>query len=101
MGRSIDPQSTVVKLADVARVRNTQQQRNETQRRQFSLTLQQEAAEKEKQVQTSNKSESSEAQKKVGKEKKHNPRKRRSKHGDRPESEETAGEREHIDISID
>jgi len=96
MAPPIDTHNTIVRLADVARIKNIQQQRNETQRRQFSLALQQEAVRKETQVQTSHRTESPEIQKKVKrneeKKKRRQPRKRKENSDD---------EEQHIDVRID
>ena len=65
MGRPIDTTSTIVRMADIAKLQNTEQHRDEAQRQQFALTLQQEAARKETQVQNTPKSESLEIHKKI------------------------------------
>ena len=88
--------NTIVRLADVARIKNIQQQRNETQRRQFALALQQEAVRKETQVQNSHRTESPEIQKEA---KRKQERKKRRK--PRKRKEDSDDEEQHIDVRID
>ena len=96
MGPPIDTHNTIVRLADVARIKNVQQQRDETQRRQFALALQQEAVRKETQVQTSHRTESPEIQKEA-KRKEEKKKRRRS----RKRKEDSDDEEQHIDVRID
>lgn len=96
MSPPIDTHNTIVRLADVARIKNIQQQRNETQRRQFALALQQEAVRKETQVQTSHRAESPEIQKEA--KRKQERRKRRKP---RKRKEDSDDEEQHIDVRID
>ena len=104
MGRPIDSHNTIVKMADVAKIQNTEQQREETQRRQFALALQQEAARKETQVQTTPRSESLEIHRETQHRKKHGKEQKRSH--DEPseearEQEESDDEEHHIDLKVD
>jgi len=104
MGRPIDTHNTIARMADIAKIQNTEQQRDETQRRQFALTLQHEAARKETQVQNTPKSESLE----VRRRKHHKERQdRKQKHSrgepQDPDSEEddSSDEEQHVDLKID
>jgi len=93
-------------MGDVARIQNTEQQRDETQRRQFALALQQEADRKKTQVQSSHRSESpkieSEHERKIGDKEKRKKRKHYKQ--EHKESQEKArennpdDEQHHIDL---
>ena len=111
MGRPIDTHNTIVKMPDVAKIRNVEQQRGETQRRQFALALQEKAARKETQVQTSHRSESPEIHEEAENKKKRKGQSKR-KRGESPaeaSEQENVGEglnpsrteQHHIDIKID
>jgi len=89
-------------MADVAKIQNVEHQRDETQRQQFALALQKEAAQKEDQVQTSHRSESTEVRKKT--ERRVENRERRRRHRNRKSDDnksETPDEQSHIDLKID
>jgi len=64
MGNSVHIRNSVANIPDVARVQNTEHNRDESQRQQSTLVMQRESALKETQVQTSHKSESAEINKK-------------------------------------
>ncbi len=104
MGRPIDTTSTIVRMADIAKLQNTEQHRDEAQRQQFALTLQQEAARKETQVQNTPKSESLEIHKKIHnkeKQKKKQKRKRGESPDQSSEQDDSTDEELHIDLKID
>ena len=103
MGRPVDTHNTIVKMPHVARIRNVEQQRDETQRRQFALALQEEAARKETQVQTSHRSESAEIHTNAeNKEKRKKQKKRKPGESSVGEgSNPSPTEQHHIDFKID
>ena len=98
MGRPLNTHNVMVRSPNVARIHNTQQQRDETQRRQFALAIQQETAHKESQVQDSHKTESTQIHKDDQNKEKRKQRKRRKRK--RGESNEV-DEQQHIDLKID
>jgi hypothetical protein len=103
MGCPIDTHNTIVKIADVAKIQNTKQQWEETQRRQFALALQQEAARKETQVQTTPKSKSPEIHREKQNKEKHRKKQKRSHEElseEACEQEESDDEEHHIDLKI-
>ena len=103
MGRPLNTHNIMVRSPNVARIQNTQQQRDETQRRQFALALQEEAAHKESQVQDSQKSESAQIRKDAQKkEKRKKQRQKERSHGkSADEKQNPIDEKQHIDLKID
>jgi len=103
MGRPMNTRNVVVRSPNVARIQNTQQQRDETQRRQFALAIQEEAAHKESQVQDSNKSESAQIQKDAQKEKNSKQRKQKKRPRGKiaKQKQDPFDEQQHIDLKID
>ena len=79
MGHPIHTNSSIIKSTHVAKIQNTEQQRDETRRRQFALTLQQEATRKKTQVQDSHKAEAPKIRKEPDKEKRRKRQKRTHK----------------------
>lgn len=103
MGRPLNTHNAMVRSPNVARIQSVQQQRDETQRRQFVQALQAEAAHKESQVQDSHKSESAQIHKDAKKkeERKKQRRKERSHGKSTDEKQNTVDEQQHIDLKID
>lgn len=101
MGHPIHTNSSILKSIHVSRIQNTEQNRDETQRRQFALTLQQEAARKESRVQDSHKSEAPEIDKKHENKEKRKKQKKRSSKESIDEQQEQKEEEHHIDLMID
>ena len=101
MGHPINTNSAVIKSVHVARVQSAEQQRDETRRRQFAMTLQQEAAHKKTQVQDSHKAEEPGIRKEQ--ENKDKRRKRQKRTHEEPVDEKQGSEEEvhHIDLKID
>ena len=101
MGHPINTHNSIVKTVDVARIQNTEQQRDEMQRRQFALTLQEEAAHKQTQVQDSHKAESTQIQREKEKDKRHRKQKKRPRRASQNEEQNSDNDYEHIDLKID
>ncbi len=103
MGRPLNTHNAMVRSPNVARIQSVQQQRDETQRRQFALALQEEAAHKESQVQDSHKSESAQIRKDAKKkEKRKKQRRKEQSHGkSTDEKKNPIDEKHHIDLKID
>ena len=105
MGRPIHTHNSIARSIRIAKLQNTEQQRDETQRRQFAMKLQEEATRKERQVQDSNKAESPEIHREPENKEKHNKRKKRSRRDLaqelNAEKQDTDEEQEHVDIIID
>ena len=101
MGRPIDTHNTIVKMPDIAKVQSIQHQRDETQRRQFSLALQEEATQKETQVQTSHKTESSKVNERNKNKEKQKKKQKRSRGDSSDKQQKLNDEQGHIDLIID
>ena len=104
MVRPIHTHNSIIKSIHVAKVQSTEQQRDETQRRQFALALQHEAARKETQVQTTPRSESLEVRRrKHHKEKQDRKQKHSRGEPQDPDSEQddSSDEEQHVDLKID
>ena len=92
MGSPIHTHNAIIKSVQVAKIQSAEQQQDETKRRQFAMTLQEEAARKEKQVQNSHRAEAPGIHKEPEKKEKRRKRQKRSR--------KDLGE-EHIDLKID
>ncbi|MBD3184888.1 hypothetical protein GF312_21575 [Candidatus Poribacteria bacterium] len=101
MGRSIDADNTIAKMVDVAKIKGSQQQRDDTQRQQFALAMRQKEAQKESQVQTSHGPESAEINRKCTRERSNGKRKKRRQKKEDHEKDETEENIKHIDIVAD
>jgi len=101
MGRPIHTNNSVIRSIHMAKVQHTEQQRDETQRRQFAMTLQQQAAHKEKQVQDTHKAEAPEIQKRPENKGKRKKRKKQALKDMDEEQQDANEENEHIDLKID
>ena len=93
----INTNSSVIRSNHIAKIQNTEQHRDETQRRLFAMALQQQAARKKTQVQDSHKAEGPEIRKKQEKNEGRQKRKKRS-HKDTDDEKE---KQQHIDLKID
>lgn len=93
MGRPIHTNNSIIKSIHTARVQHAELHRDEAQRQQFAMTLQQEAAHKEKQVQDTHKPEKPEIHKKP-------PNKGKQKKRQKRERKDT-DEEQHVDLKID
>ena len=93
----INMNSPTIRLNRIAKIQHTEQNRNEAQRRQFAMTLQQQAARKTTQVQDSHKAEEAEIRKKREKNERRQKRQKRSTKDTVDEKEE----QQHIDLKID
>ncbi len=100
MGHPIHTNSSIIKSTHEARIQNAEQQRDETRRRQFALTLQQEAARKKTQVQDSHKAEAPKIRKEPNKEK-HRKRQKRTHKEPVDEKQGSEEEQHHIDLKVD
>ncbi len=101
MGRPIHTNSSIIKSIHVAKLQNIEQRRDEIRRRQFALTLQQEALRKKKQVQDSHKTEAPELRGKKEDKGKHQKRQKRSHRELVDENQGSKEEQYHIDLKID
>jgi len=88
-------------MADIARIRNTQQKRDETQRQQFALVFQEEATRKETQVQNAHKSESPEIHRKTANKKKRRRHRKQADEKSSGEQQNSDDKQRHIDLKID
>ncbi len=101
MGRPIHTHNTIIRSVQVSKVQNTEQQRDETKRRQFAMTLQEEAAHKEKQVQDSHKSEAPTIRKEPESKEKRKKSKKRSRKDLAEDQQNSSEKQKHIDLKID
>ncbi len=101
MGRPIHTNSSIIKSIHTAKIQHTEQHRDETTRRQFAMTLQQEAAHKEKQVQDTHRPEAPEIHKKPENKGKRKKRQKRARKDLDEEQQDPSEENEHIDLKID
>ena len=104
MGRPIHTHNSVARSIRIARLQNIDQQRDETQRRQFAMKLQEEATHRERQVQDSHKAESPEIHREPENKEKHNKQRKRSRQDPaqdvNDEEQDTDEKQEHVDIII-
>ena len=100
MRNRIDKPYTVVRMADIARIRNTQQKRDETRRQQFALVFQEEATHKETQAQNAHKSESPEIHRKTENKKKRRRHRKRSHKRSSGEQQSSDDKQHHIDFKF-
>ena len=101
MGRPIHTNNSIIKSVQMAKVQHAELNRDEAQRRQFAMTLQQEAAHKEKQVQDSHRAEAPEIQKKPKNKGKRKKRRNKAHKDLAEEQQDSSEENEHIDLKID
>ena len=100
MGRKIHTHNAIIRSVQVSKIQNTEQQRDATKQRQFAITLQAEAAQKEHQVQDSHKAEAPEIH--TEQESKEKPKKRKKRSRKELDAEQQdSEEEEHIDLKID
>jgi len=101
MGRPVDIHNTILTSAHIARIQNTEQHRDETQRQQFALTLKQQTARKETQVQGSDKAEATAVHTKPKNKEKRKKRKKSPHKKDADQQHDSSEEEHHIDLKID